>query len=235
MMRLHCLQHEPFVGPGTIEAWAMEKGYTMTRTLFYEAEELPLLGSFDLLVIVGGTMGANDEGKFPWMAEEKRFIKKALATGKIVLGLCLGAQLLGSVLNGAVTKNPYKEIGWFPVCLTEEAKSFPVFSGLSERFMAFQWHGDTFSIPPGARRLASSEACPDQAFELGRAIGIQFHPEASKESIEGLLDQYGRSPAEGPYTQNADTIRAGYGYLEEQRRTMWRLLDNIDALLISYE
>ena len=94
--------------------------------------------------------------------------------------------------------------------------------------MAFQWHRDTFSTPPGAMRLASSEACPDQAFEIGSAVGVQFHPESSVESIESLIDGYGNLPSEGPYIQKAGMIRAGYCYLDEQSQVMRLLLDRIE-------
>ena len=211
---------------GTVEAWANAKGYAITRTRFYLGEYLPALDSFDGLVVVGGTMSVYEEVKYSWMSGEKAFIKKAIAADKAVLGLCLGAQLISEAMGGRVTKNPQKEIGWFPVSLTEEAKSSAFFSTLPEQLMAFQWHGDTFSIPPGARCLASSEACLNQAFELGRAIGVQFHPESSRNSIESLLDHCG-SQAEGPYVQNACDIRAGYGHLSELSRIMVQLLDRL--------
>lgn len=227
-IRIHCLQHEPFMGLGTIEAWAEEKGHIITKTRFYENDELPFSDHFDWLVISGGTMCVYEEKKYPWLANEKTFIKKAIASGKPVLGICMGAQLISTVMGGKVRKNLYKEMGWYPVSMTKDAESSPILSVLPEHFMTFQWHQDTFSIPPGARRLASSEACPDQAFEIGSAVGVQFHPESSVESIEHLLDHYGGSLTEGPYVQKAGLIRAGYCYLEEQNRIIRLLLDHIE-------
>ena len=214
---------------GSVEAWARAKGYAITKTRFYEGEELPLPDSFDWLVIVGGTMSVYEEAKYPWLASEKKFIKKAIAADKVVLGICLGAQLISEALGGNVRKNPCKEIGWFPVSLTEETKDSPVFSALPGRFMAFQWHGDTFSIPPGARRLATSEACPNQAFEIGRAIGVQFHPESSEESIERLISRCGGLLTGGPYIQTTEAIRAGYARLGELNHIMMLLLDRMDT------
>ncbi len=112
--------------------------------------------------------------------------------------------------------------------MMKDAKSSPIFGVLPEHFMAFQWHRDTFCLPPGAMRLASSEACPDQAFEIGSAVGVQFHPESSVDSIERLIDGHGNSPTEGPYVQKASLIRAGYCYLEEQNHIMRLLLDRIE-------
>ena len=227
-IRVHCLQHESFVGPGMIESWANEKGHVITKTRFYEDDELPFFDSIDWLVILGGTMCIYEEDQYPWLADEKKYIKKAIDAGKPVLGIGLGAQLISSVTGGRVRKNPYDEIGWFPISMAKEAKSSPIFSAMPEHFMAFQWHRDTFSIPPGAMRLASSEACRDQAFEIGSAVGVQFHPESSIESIKRLIDGYGNLPSEGPYVQKPGMIRAGYGYLDEQSQVMRLLLDRIE-------
>jgi GMP synthase-like glutamine amidotransferase len=213
-----------------IALWANEKGHTVTGTLLYKGEDLPLLGSFDWLVVMGGSMGANDVAQYPWLAREKKFIRQAVASGKIVLGICLGAQLISDSMGGKVTKNPQKEIGWYPVTLTDEAKSSPVFKALPSRFMAFHWHGDTFSIPQhGGRKLAYSDACDDQAFEIGRAIGLQFHLEFSKESIEHLIKNCGGELVSGPHVQDAAAIRAGLGNLSETDRLMHLLLDSIET------
>jgi GMP synthase-like glutamine amidotransferase len=212
-----------------IEVWANEKGYPVRKTLLYEGEELPLLSSFDWLVVMGGPMGVHDEKQYPWLVSERKFIRQSIATGKIVLGVCLGAQLIADAMGGKVTKNPHKEIGWHSVLMADEARNSPIFQALPREFMAFQWHGDTFSIPTGARRLAYSEACQDQAFEIGRAIGLQFHLESSKESIELLIENCGGDLAEGKYVQDAAKIRAGMGSLPEIKAILTQLLDRIDA------
>ena len=212
-----------------IEVWASEKGYPVRKTLLYESEELPLLSSFDWLVVMGGPMGANDEKQYPWLAQEKKFIRQSIATGKIVLGICLGAQLIASAMGGKVTKNPHKEIGWHKVIMADEARASPIFKDLPREFTAFQWHGDTFTVPPGARKLAYSEACNDQAFEIGRAMGLQFHLESSKESIELLIENCGEDLADGKYVQNAGAIRSGMGNLPEIKSLLTLVLDQIVA------
>ena len=227
-MRLHCLQHVPFEDMANIEVWAKDKGFQVSRTLLYEGEELPLLSKFDLLVIMGGPMGVHDEAQYPWLKTEKRFIRQAMATGKIVLGICLGAQLIAQVLGANVTKNPQKEIGWFPVNMTPEARNAPVFQGIPDEFMAFHWHGDTFEIPKDAVRIASTEACANQAFVLGRIYGLQFHLESSRDSIERLIANCGDELKEGPHVQNADAIRAGMGHVKETEPILSLLLDNIE-------
>lgn len=211
-----------------IEVWAKNKGFPVSRTLLYEGEELPLLSAFDLLVVMGGPMGVHDEAQYPWLKTEKKFIRQAMATGKMVLGICLGAQLIAQVLGASVTRNPQKEIGWFPVRLTPEARKAPVFRDIPEEIMAFHWHGDTFGIPKGAVHIASSEACANQAFVLGRIYGLQFHLESSKESIERLIKNCGEELTNGRYIQDAEKIRAGMGYLKETGLTLSLLLDHIE-------
>ena len=114
-MRIHSLEHEPFEGLANIEVWAKSRGYSISRTLLFNNEELPDISDFDWLVIMGGSMNIYEEEKYPWLREEKDFIAEAIAAKKIVLGVCLGSQLAADVLGGRVSRNKYKEIGWFPV------------------------------------------------------------------------------------------------------------------------
>ena len=172
-------------------------------------------------------MGVHDETRYPWLKAEKKFIRQSMATGKMVLGICLGAQLIAQVLGANVAKNPQKEIGWFPVRLTPEAQKVPVFQGIPEELMAFHWHGDTFEIPKGAIHIASSEACANQAFVLGRIYGLQFHLESSRESIERLIKNCGDEVTHGKYIQDAEKIRSCMGYLKETDLTLSLILDHI--------
>ena len=167
-MRIHYLQHVPFEDLANMESWASSRGHALSKTRLFSGERLPPPSSFDWLIIMGGPMNIYEEERYAWLAEEKEFIKKAVYSGKIVLGVCLGAQLISDVLGGLVTKNRYKEIGWFPVRLTEEGQASPVFSSLPDRFPALHWHGDTFSIPPGASRMAESDAAPIRPLYWGR-------------------------------------------------------------------
>ncbi|MEW8197867.1 MAG: type 1 glutamine amidotransferase, partial [Candidatus Thiodiazotropha endolucinida] len=114
-MRAHYLQHVPFEDLGSIENWLKRSGYEITRTRLYESEELPGIESVDLLVIMGGPMSVNDDQDFPWLVEEKEFIKKVIESGKPVLGICLGAQLIACSLGAEVFSNSVKEIGWIPI------------------------------------------------------------------------------------------------------------------------
>ncbi|NJD76106.1 MAG: type 1 glutamine amidotransferase [Candidatus Methanoperedens sp.] len=227
-MRLHSLEHEPFEGLANIEVWAKNRGHSITRTLLFNKEELPDIDDFDWLVIMGGSMNIYEEEKYPWLAPEKDFIAEAIAGKKIVLGVCLGSQLAADVLGGRVSKNKYKEIGWHPVKLTEEARSSPVFHSFPEKFIVFQWHGDTFRIPPGAIRTAESEGCANQAFEYGRVIGLQFHIEYSIESINSMLRNCKDDIVDGKYIQKPEEIVSQRSNVAKTQALLNLLLDNIE-------
>ncbi|MCU0637123.1 MAG: type 1 glutamine amidotransferase [Methanothrix sp.] len=226
-MRIHYLLHVPFEDLANIEGWARPRGHDLSRTLLFSEEGFPDLSSFDWLIIMGGPMNIYDHERYPWLVREKEFIRQAIAGGKIVLGICLGAQLISDVLGGKVTGNRYREIGWFPVRLTEEGRASSIFSALPDGFTALHWHGDMFSIPPGALRLAESDACANQAFIFGRSVGLQFHLESSKESIERLLENCGDDLTEGPYVQGREDLASQEDYAGI-RQLMEMLLDRIE-------
>jgi len=228
-MRIHSLQHVPFEDLANIEWWAKEKGHGVSRTLLFKAEPLPSLAQLDWLIILGGPMNIYEEDKYPWLAQEKKFIAQAIVQKKIVLGICLGAQLIADVLGGKVYKNKHKEIGWFPVSLTPECPQSCFFKFWPQRFMAFHWHGDTFEIPPGALRIAESEGCASQAFEYrDRVVGMQFHLESSLSSIQRLIENCGDEIVEGPYIQRPENMLDQSGNLSEIKRMMEFLLDRME-------
>jgi GMP synthase-like glutamine amidotransferase len=209
-MNIHIFQHVPFEGPAKIEAWLKEKGHRVRHTRFYEDATLPLLKGVQGLVIMGGPMGANDEEIFPWMAREKSFIKKAVEAGLPVLGVCLGAQLIAATLGARVYPNKEKEIGWFPIELSPEGLESGLF-GSAPALEVFHWHGDTFDLPPGATRLAKSQACLNQAFLWGRRVlGLQFHLEMGQAELELILENCGGElETGGTHVQGAQIILDG--------------------------
>lgn len=185
-MHAHYLQHVPFEGLGSIEPWLREAGYHITKTPLYASAGLPDRVDFDLLVVMGGPMSVNDVADYPWLSEEKQFIRRAIEKGTPVLGVCLGAQLIASSLGAGVYPNGEKEIGWFPVqCVPQnDADLFQFHSSMD----VFHWHGETFDLPPGAVRLTQSEACDNQAFQIGKTvIGLQFHLETTPASAKELV------------------------------------------------
>jgi GMP synthase-like glutamine amidotransferase len=238
-MRIHYLQHVPFEDPGSILTWAKNRGWELTHTPLYNYPKggvpFPLARDFDWLVIMGGPMNVYEEAEYPWLAEEKVFIKHAADEGVLVIGLFLGAQLLSCVLGGTVTRNPYTEIGWLPVTLCPGARSLPLFSFLPDKFPVFQWHGDTFSIPPGAVHLAESEACKNQAFMYGeRVFAFQFHLENTEEIIQGLVDNCGDELADkqagNGYVQTGTELLSHPEYIAQDNQWMNEFLTRLETL-----
>jgi GMP synthase-like glutamine amidotransferase len=210
-MRVHYLQHVPFEAPAAIATLLEASGHELSGARLFEPGGLPALGAFDGLVAMGGPMSANDEGEYPWLAGEKALIREAIAAGKPVLGVCLGAQLIASALGARVYPNAEKEIGWFP--LEGLPSEDPAIFRFPASMRAFHWHGETFDLPRGAIRLARSAACENQAFQLGASVvGLQFHLETSPESARALVDHCGEELRPARFVQSADEIlSAGAG------------------------
>jgi GMP synthase-like glutamine amidotransferase len=205
-VKVQVLQHVPFEGLGSIEAWLSQRRASMQFTRFYQSPVLPDLRSVDFVIAMGGPMSVNDEREFPWLKGEKAFIREAVRRGLPVLGVCLGAQMIASALGARVFPNAHKEIGWFPiqaVAGNADAFRFP------DRTTVFHWHGETFDLPPDARRLARSAGCENQAFQIGRnAIGLQFHLETTPESADQIIRNCRDELVPGEYIQNEDALRA---------------------------
>ncbi|WP_428239587.1 type 1 glutamine amidotransferase [Gynuella sp.] len=204
-MRAHYLQHVPFEGLGSIESWLQDAGYEISSTQFFNSGVIPSINDFDLLIVMGGPMSVNDEAEYPWLIDEKKFIKETVEAGKSVLGICLGAQLIANSMGGEVFSNVEKEIGWFPVEAVESECS-SVFR-FPEKTEVFHWHGETFSLPKGAVRIAKSKGCKNQAFQIGsNVIGLQFHLETTPASAQAIVENCRNELVEGKYIQSEATI-----------------------------
>lgn len=229
-MKIHYLQHVPFEGLASIEHWAKSKGHSLSATQFYQDEPLPNVKDIDWLVVMGGPMNIYEDNKYPWLTQEKRFIEQAIENEKIILGICLGSQLIADVLGAKVFPNPDKEIGWFPIELTTEAQSSQVFSVLPNPFTVFHWHGDTFDLPTGATRMAMSKGCQNQAFVYGeKVIGLQFHLESTKESVQKLIEHGADEIIEGKYIQKPDEMRSHQDNFRKINDAMHTLLDRVST------
>lgn len=231
-MNIHYLQHVPFENPGSILVWAAQERHPVTCTKLYEVHTFPQLAEFDWLIIMGGPMNIYEEEEYPWLKEEKQFIKAAIEADKLILGLCLGAQLIADAIGGRVIKNTWKEIGWFAVTLTEEAQRHPAFSFLPEHPVVFEWHGDTFiELPAGTVYLAENEACPNQAFAYGeRIFGFQFHLENTWEIIVNLMKHCANEMTAGKYIQTAEEITAQKHLVGQDNEWMRQFLFKLEQL-----
>ena len=189
LMWIHHLQHVPFEGLGCMEPYLRSQDCQLSSTHLYREVDLPDPNEIDCLIVMGGPMGVYDESEYPWLREEKAFIKEVIENGKVVLGICLGAQLIAEVLGAKVAKGNHREIGWFPIDRSEKTSSTILDPILPPTLDVFHWHGDTFEIPRGAVPLASSEACRNQGFIFGdRVLAFQFHLETTPASAKALIE-----------------------------------------------
>ncbi|MEE9351633.1 MAG: type 1 glutamine amidotransferase [Thiotrichaceae bacterium] len=208
-MRIHHLQHVPFEGLSSMEPVLKAKGHQLTSTHLYDNQALPSIDDIDWLIVMGGPMGIYDEAIYPWLDAEKKFIKQAIDSGKKVLGICLGAQMIADVLGAKVYKGKHKEIGWFDIMCSRGVKDTLLSSVIPEKTTVFHWHGDTFDIPEGAVALAASEACKNQGFIYDdRVIAFQFHLETTLESATALIENCGNELDGSKYVQTADEMLA---------------------------
>jgi GMP synthase-like glutamine amidotransferase len=175
MNTLHVLQHVPFEGCGLIQNWCIEHRITVRVCRLDLADPLPIARAGDGICIMGGPMNIYEEDRYPWLKNERAWIRSFLGTDIPILGVCLGAQLLADALGSKVYTNPVKEIGWMPVQWSEQARSR--FPALETSLYVLHWHGDTFDVPLGAMLLASSAHCGNQAFLYKNALALQFHLE----------------------------------------------------------
>jgi len=224
-MNFHCLKHVPFEGPGNIGRWAMNHGHGLVVTNAWQYE-FPEEKWYDVLVVMGGPMSANDE-HMVWLKQEKKIIERAISKNKKVIGICLGAQLIADVLGAKVYKNPEKEIGWFEVELTPGGRKNPLFQDFPDSFNVFQWHGETFDLPENAVHLAKSEGCANQAFLYdGNVLGLQFHIEGMKQGLMQMMANSLNEMTPGRYVQSEDEIRAKTDFnLEPTSQLLYRLLE----------
>lgn len=152
-------------------------------------------------------MSVGDQDKHPWLADEMKALERVLKSDLPVLGICFGAQLIANVLGMRIFKNKYKEIGWFPV---ERIGDNP--DGLDllpEKFEAFHWHGESFDIPQGAKHIARSEACENQAFLYkDRVAALQFHLETTLPLLQGMIDKCGDELDGSKYVQSPEEMLA---------------------------
>lgn len=147
-----------------------------------QGEAVPTtLADTSALVFMGGPMSVNDD--IDWIEPELKLIRQAIASDMPVLGHCLGGQLISKALGGKITANPVKELGWLPVQKQNNAAADDWLAGLPDRFDAFHWHGESFTIPEGATNILASQHCPHQAFVIGNTLAMQCHVEMTPKMV----------------------------------------------------
>lgn len=175
------LQHLHADGPAFLADWLQLQGVAADVRNAEAGDPFPAdMSGHSALVVLGGEMGANDP--LPTLRQAEALILQAMASGRPVLGHCLGGQLMARALGARVCTAPAPEIGWCEVQIADAADARDWF-GVPGRQTVFQWHFDAFELPAGTARLASSVACPNQAFAIGPHLAMQFHVELDAEKL----------------------------------------------------
>ncbi|MGJ8640251.1 MAG: type 1 glutamine amidotransferase [Opitutaceae bacterium] len=223
-MKLLCIKHIGFEGPGAIAQWAHKCGHQLDIVLINEEHPLPPLENYDAFVFMGGPMNVYEDEQYPWLAKEKAYIRSLIESEKHVLGICLGAQLIACAMGAKVSSGADKEIGWFPI---DRADECPAALPLPESLTVYHWHGDAFSIPTGAQRIAESEGCPTQGFSYrGKVLALQCHLEMTPESLALLAAACADELVDGPYIQSADRMQSEpAATFEKMHGALFNLLD----------
>jgi GMP synthase (glutamine-hydrolysing) len=181
--------HWPGEGPGTLEPFLRNAGIELTIAELFKGDQIPARPEgFDLIVSMGGPMNVYAEDQYPFLRTETELLRSAIPANIPVLGICLGAQMIAKALNAEVKLAAAKEVGWHTVELTDAGKRDVLFQGLPGSLDVLQWHEDMFTIPEGGVLLASSDACPHQAFRCRNAYGLQFHVEVDKDIVTGWFE-----------------------------------------------
>lgn len=186
------IKHINIEGPGTIADFLEDNRLSYAVIDLSRGDKVPKLEKdFRTVICLGGPMNVYEEEKYRFLKDEDILLKRIVEEEVPFMGICLGAQLIAKATGAQVTKNPEKEIGWYKIVLNGYGLRDDLFKNFPEVFSVFQWHGDTFGIPPGGKRLAFAELCQNQALKYGRNIyGIQFHVEVTKAMITEWADAY---------------------------------------------
>lgn len=226
-MRLHVIVHAPFEKLGAIKNWAKDKAHTITETHIYNNENLPPQNEFDFLIVMGGPQSPLQTGKFPYLLDEIAFIKSTVKAKKPIIGICLGAQLIGEALGAKTEKSEFKEIGLYPVQLTKEGLEDPVFKTFGREFNVMHWHNDMPGIAKNAVLLAKSKGCAHQAFRYGdRIYGLQFHLEMTSEILHDLIGNCEKDLTPNKYVRSKEEmVLIDFTFTNEK---MYKLLNHLE-------
>jgi len=229
-MRIQLIEHDPEDFSRTnISFWAAKKGYRVNQIYVCNNEKLPSIDSFDWLMVMGGSQHAWDVEGNDWLQKEKEFVSKSLTAGKIILGICFGAQLLAEALGGKLLPNPQREIGWHEVALNRQGQESFLFQDIPPSFVTFHWHNDHFSLPQGCTRLAGSQATENQAFVDKKcpSVGLQFHPEYTRQMVTYYAREHSQDWTSDEYVSTKDEVLARTAEIPDTYWLMETLLDNM--------
>ena len=221
------LRHAPTEGPGYF-ATILDRHHIPWRVIEIDAGEAAPdePRAFSGLALMGGPMSVNDP--LPWITPVLQLIRDSVDADVPVLGHCLGGQLLAKAFGGAVHRNPIKEIGWGEVTVLDNASAQEWFGHGGKSFTSFHWHGEMFTIPPGAERVLSNPYCENQAFALGPHLGLQCHIEMTRDMIDVWCETGAGeiSRSKSPAVQSVAAIKTD---LEQRLKALHRVADGVYA------
>ena len=232
-MKIHFILHEVFEAPGAYLAWAALSGHDVSITKVYQYENLPEnADSFDFLIVMGGPQSPiGDNSEFPYFdaKSEIELIKKAIKADKFVVGVCLGAQLLGEAFGGKTEKSPFREIGNFPIELTKDGLEDNSIKHFGKQAIVGHWHSDMPGLTDTAKVLATSKGCPRQIIKYSeKHYGFQCHLEFTKALTELLIDSDKTLEQDSqtlPFVQSPQTIRSNS--YDEMNNLLYKFLDKL--------
>jgi GMP synthase-like glutamine amidotransferase len=219
-------RHSPTEGPGYFATYLDSRDLPWRLVALDQGEAVPTRAeNFSGLVFMGGPMSVNDD--LPWIAQALGLIRKAVAADVPVLGHCLGGQLMSKALGGSVGRNPVKEIGWGEIEVADNEQAREWFGRDLTHFESFHWHGETFTIPPGAVRIMGNRNCENQGFVVGKNLGMQCHLEMTEQLIDSWCES-GAGEIAGsnasPAVQSAEQMKSR---MQEKIVAMRRVADRL--------
>jgi len=222
-VKIQVLQNISFEGPDYIKEIAEKYGHELFITRLFEGEQPIPATDYDMLVIMGGPMNIYEEIEYPWLGAEKKTIELAIGSNKVVLGICLGAQLIADVLGAQIYKNEEREIGWFPITRSYTGSEDAPLQFIPDTTTVFHWHSETFDLPGNAIRLFSSEATENQAFLYEeKVLALQFHLEINKSTIKDLVHYYEDDLKAGKFIMDKKEMLKLYKEYKASNRKMLR-------------
>lgn len=206
-MKILFVTHASFEKPGSIETWAKKNGHETQEVSPFKGENIPDINEFDFLIVMGGPQSPLKMEKAPYLADEITLIKQAIDKKKRIIGICLGAQLIGEAFGAKTERSPHREIGIFSVEQLETAKLDPIFKQFPQIYDVMHWHSDMPGIPTGAVLLAKSEGCPRQIIRYDdRIYGFQCHFELTRELVQEMMEHCSTDLKPGPYVSSAKEL-----------------------------
>jgi len=193
MAKILVLQHHPAENLGAIADALEEAALAWQYVRVFDGHPIPKdVKGLGGLIVMGGAETVYQLDRYPYLRDEMALIESALRADKPILGVCLGSQLLAAALGSKVRRGEQREIGWYPVRMSDNAKDDRLMRGLPAEFVAAHWHSDVFDLPQDAVTLASSDETPVQAYRYGaKAYGLLFHAEMTSEILAALVSEFG--------------------------------------------